>query len=113
MTINEQLIAEIISQLEDDILSYGWMIQIAQQQKPERSEAECTNAVLDSVIKLHNDAAIVVGNAHQSDGMVLINPWSEQNDELRTRMASEILKYNESDDQAYCFWVQLSVHFAR
>lgn len=109
----DELVTEITCQLEGDILYYGWMIQIARLQKPERSEIDCRNAVLDSVIKLHNGGSIVVGNAQQSDGMVQINPWPEENDALRTRMMSEIAKYNGSDDQAFCFWLQLSEHFAK
>ncbi|MEZ6094950.1 MAG: hypothetical protein R3C03_12090 [Pirellulaceae bacterium] len=109
----DKLVTEITCQLEDDVLDYAWMVQIARLQKPERSEKDWTNAVLDSVIKLHNDGSIVVGNAYQSDGMVQINPWPEENDALRKRMMSEIAKYNGSDDQAFCFWVQLSEHFAR
>lgn len=111
--MNEQLVDEITSQLEDDILYFAWMVQIARLQDPERNETECTNAVLDSVIKLHNDGTIVVGNVFQSDGMVLISPWHEKNGELRKRIESEIAKYNGSEDQAFCFWVQLTEHFTR
>ena len=113
MDIDEQLIDKITSQLEDDILYFAWIAKIARMQKPERNEADCTKAVVDSVIKLHNDGIIVVGNAYQSDGMVLINPWPEENKELRTRIESAIAKYNGSDDQNFCFWVQLAEHFAR
>ena len=108
MNIDEQLADEIESQLKDDILHFAWMSQIARLQKPSRSTTDCTNAVLDSATKLHTDRKIIVGNAHCADGLVRIVPWQEQKDELRTRMKSAINERNGSDDQAFCFWVQLA-----
>ena len=114
MPVNmDKLVAEITSQLEDDILSYGWMLQIAQLQNPESDDREFATAVVDSVIKLHNDGLIVVGETQLSNEMVLINPWQEENNALRARMISEITKYNGSVDQTFCFWIQLSEQFSR
>ena len=112
MNVEQQLLAEIESQLEDDILYFAWLVQIVRQQHPAYTESECTNTVVDVVARLHRDGTIVVGNAREIDGMILIDPWPESNRKLRDRMQSEIAKANIRD-RDFCFWIQLTTHFAR
>jgi hypothetical protein len=111
VTVYHQLATEIKDQLNDDILYFGWMVQIARLQNPDRTESDNVNAVLDSVSDLHREGKIVVGNAHNQNDMVLIEPWPETAQGLRTRMVSAI-DTSDVDDRAFCFWIQLTEHFA-
>lgn len=110
MTIDQQLVSEIQEHLEDDILNFAWILQIARTQKPNCRESNWLNSALDSVIALHSSGDIVVGNARTANGIVLIEPWSEIGQDLRTRMESEI---ETSGDREFCFWIQHTKHFVK
>lgn len=84
MTVDHQLATEIKDHLNDDILYFGWMVQNARLQNPGRTESDNVNAVLDFVSGLHRDGEIVVGNAYNQIDMVLIDPWPETAQDLRT-----------------------------
>lgn len=99
-------------QVQDDILHYAWLVQIARLQNPDGSETDWDNAVPDSVTDLHHNGTIVVGNARDADRMVLIDPWQETEEDLRSRMASAI-EETDADHRDFCFWIQLTEHFAR
>ncbi|MDH3718769.1 MAG: hypothetical protein OES79_11675 [Planctomycetota bacterium] len=111
MSADQELLAEIEAQLNDDILYFAWLFQIVRLQNPGYTEAQCIESVLDAVIHLHQNEIIVVGNAREIDEMVLIQPWPELNDELRARMESAIADSNDRD-RDFCFWIQLTKHFA-
>ena len=110
MSVDQELLAEIESQLNDDILYFAWLSQIVRLQNPEYTEAQCIESVLDAVIHLHQNEIIVVGDARESDEMVRIQPWPELNHELRARMESAITDSNDRD-RGFCFWIQLTKHF--
>ena len=74
----QQLVAEITDQLDDDILHFAWMVQISRLQNPDRPASDNIRAVIDAVAELHGQAKIVVGNAHDANGMVLIDAWTEK-----------------------------------
>lgn len=111
MNIDQQLVRELESQLQDDILYFAWLQQLVGQQNPSFADAECVDAVVDLVAKLHNDGKIVVGDARETNGMVLIDAWPESNHNLRDRIKSVITESND-DVRDFCFWIQLSAHFA-
>lgn len=110
MAVDQQLVSEIKAQLEDDILHFAWILQIARTQNPDHTKSNWLNSVLDSVTALHSSGDIVVGNARTAHGMVLIEPWSEMGQDLRTRMESEI---ETSGDREFCFWIQHVKHFIK
>jgi hypothetical protein len=107
----KQFVREIESQLQDDILNFAWLQQLVGQQNPSFTDAECVVAVVDLVAKLHNDGKIVVGDARETNGMVLIDAWPESNHNLRDRIKSVITESND-DVRDFCFWIQLSAYFA-
>jgi len=111
MTIDHELVSEIATQLTDDILYFGWLLQLARIGNPARTNVQSIEAVLDAVIQLHQTQTIVIGNAHEVDGIVPIHPWPEANQDLRKRMKKSIA---EADDRNrdFCFWIQLTRHFA-
>ncbi|MEZ6093257.1 MAG: hypothetical protein R3C03_03320 [Pirellulaceae bacterium] len=113
MDFDVQLENEVRSQLNDDILSFGWMCQIARLQNPLLSEQDSTDAVIDCLMGLHKDGLLVIGTAFQKNGMVLIDAWMQAGEELRKRMTSEIAKHIDSTDRDFCFWAQLSDDHAR
>ena len=112
MTVDHQLVTVIKDQLQDDVLNFAWMVQIARLQDTDRTESDCVNAVLDSVIHLCRDGEIVVGNARNESDMVLIEPWPETGLDLRTKMVS-VIETSGGEDRESCFWIQLTEHFAR
>ena len=110
--LDQRLFDEIKLQLEDDILSFGWLRQLANTQNSERPESECVDAVISTVLKLHSDRQIVIGNAYESDNTVLVSSWTETNDVLAAKMRSETIRLDGTDDQQFCFWIQSIVDFA-
>ena|GEM_PF-4462036 len=100
----EELAKEIQFQLNEDILSFGWMVQIARLQNPGGVDADWVNAVDDAIVLLAAGDEIVVGNTKILDGRVHIEPWPEKGQELRDRLA----RSRESAvglDRDFCFWV--------
>ena len=87
------------------------MVQIARIQSPNRVESDNIAAVIDSVVDLHSHGRIVVGHTYTANGILLIEPWPETSDVLRTRLATAIDE-SRSVDRGFCFWVQLVEHFA-
>ena len=112
MDINQQLIDEVQLQLEDDILHLAWLVQLVHQMNPSLSDLECVDTVVDLVARLHGDATIVIGNARQFNEIVLIDAWPESEHNLRDRIKSAIDESSDRD-RDFCFWIQLSKHFAR
>ena len=111
MDIDERLIEEVQSQLEGDILHFAWLVQIVHQMNPSLSDSECTDTVVALVARLHDDATIVIGNARQIDEIVLIDAWPESKHNLRDRIKSAIVDSSDRD-RDFCFWIQLTRHFA-
>ena len=111
MSVSPEVVAEIKSQLADDILHYGWLYQIVRAECPAQSDEQCVESVLDGIMLLHQSGLIVVGNAREVDGKVVVQPWQESNHELRVRLASTIAASAEMD-RDFCFWIQLKEHFA-
>jgi len=108
----QRLIDEIIDQLDDDIHHFAWMVQISRLQNPDRSDSDNIRAVIDSVMELHSQAKIVVGNARDANGIVLIDPWPEIGQELRLRIASALAE-SDGKERDFCFWIQRVEQFAR
>ncbi len=99
---------EILRQLETDILSYGWLRQLAKSDS--HGSAESRHHVLDLVSALVDDGLAVVGLARSDDNMVVIYPWSERGEALKERMAREVDNVSP-DDKDWVFWIQLSEHY--
>jgi hypothetical protein len=112
VSIDQQLATEITDQLEDDILYFGWMVQIARIQNPDRAESDNIRAVIDCVTELQSQGTIVVGNVRDAGGLLLIDRWPEKGQDLQARMATAI-EASAGDDRLFCFWIQLAEHFAR
>ena len=111
MEIDQQFVREIQSQLENDIVHFAWLAQLVHQQNPSFTNAECVAAVVDLVAHLHNDGKIVIGDARETNAIVLIDAWSESKHALRDRIKSVIAESND-DVRDFCFWIQLAAHFA-
>jgi hypothetical protein len=112
MDIQRQaIISEILRQLNDDVLYCAWLCQIVRLQNPTFTDQSCLGAVLDAVLALHQEGKIVVGDALELQGRVCIQPWSDENAELRIRLQSA-LSQSEDQDSAFAFWIQLRQHFS-
>jgi len=111
MSTEWALVTEIEMQLDDDLLYFGWLLQIVQTQNPDSTELERIASVLDAVMYLHQRKTVVVGDAIQTAGMVCIRPWPESDERLRAKLE---LTINDASagDRNFCFWIQLARHFA-
>lgn len=102
----EELAQEIRFQLNGDILSFGWIVQIARLQSPGGVEVDWVSAVYDAIGLLASGGEIVVGNASNLDGRVHIESWPEKGQELRDRLVRSTESAVELD-RDFCFWVGL------
>ena len=109
MKTNPDILAEIESQLQDDILHFGWLCQIARDHCPSFTDSEIVGCVTAAVTQLAKDRAIVVGDAAESNGMVQIRPWTIPPEKLSARLTETI---TDSQDREFCFWIQLTKHYA-
>ena len=109
MNIDAEVLTEIKVQLQDDILYFGWLCQLVRLIKPQPIDTEYVGTVVEAVIQLHQAGTIIIGNAREVDGVVLIEPWPERDKELRARVEWEIENANERD-RDFCFWIQLADH---
>ena len=108
MSPSTDILAEIESQLQDDILHFGWLCQIAKDHCPSFTDSEIVDYVSAAVTHLAKDRVIVVGDAAESNGMVLIQPWPIRPEELPARISEA----TSSSDREFCFWIQLTKHYA-
>lgn len=105
----QEIISEILRQLSDDVLYCGWLCQIVRLQNPTFTDQSCLDTALEAVLALHKERKIVVGDARELEGLVCIQPWSEENDELRIRLHLA-LSNSKDRDPAFAFWIQLRSH---
>ena len=109
MSRSPDILAEIKSQLQDDILHFGWLCQIARDLYPSFTDSEIVGCVTAAVTHLAKDRAIVVGDATESDGVVQIQPWTIEQEKLPARLTETV---TGSKDREFCFWIQLTKHYA-
>ncbi len=112
MRVDQELVHEIEKQLRHDILHFGWIRHIASLQHPDYDAARCVEFVTDAVVYLHEKQVIVIGDAHETDGVVLIRPWRESESALRRKIQSAVSE-SSPKDRDFCFWIQMTTHFAR
>ena len=109
MSPSRDILAEIESQLQDDILHFGWLCQVTRDLCPSFTDLEIVDSVTAAVTHLANDRVIVVGGAAESNGIVQIQPWIIPQEKLPARLTETI---TGSKDREFCFWIQLTKHYA-
>ncbi len=110
MDIDQQIEAEIESQLGDDVLFFAWLAQLVRLQIPLLAEEDCIDMVVKLVTEMHGSGTIVVGSAQETDGVVLIDPWPESKRDLSERIRNAIAG-SDHRDRDFCFWIQSTKHF--
>lgn len=101
-----------VSQLEGDILSFGWLRQMAELDFGYPAGAESVRAVFDVVQALVESGVSVVGNARNDGERVVIQPWPERNEALRMKLTRTV-DAASSEDRDWVFWIQLVKHYNR
>ena len=96
--------AEVLSQLEGDILSFGWLRQLA---APDLKE----EAVFDAAVTLVDSGLVVIGDAKAERGMVIIEKWRETGSDMKNKMRHRVDSASDMD-RDFCFWLQLAKHHA-
>jgi hypothetical protein len=109
MSPSPDILAEIKSQLQADILHFGWLRQIARDLCPSFTDSQIEDCVAAAVTHLAKDRVIVVGDAAEVDGIVQIQPWTVPQEKLAARLTETI---TGSKDRELCFWIQLTKHYA-
>lgn len=124
MPPSPELMAEIQDQLQDDILSFEWLAQVARLEFPNQSERKNVAAVMEAVTRLHEQGLIIVGEAKVVDEICLIEPWPESGQALSDRLESVTapwpepaaameLETAEAEKLRFCFWIQWKKHADR
>jgi hypothetical protein len=108
MCIDPDINAEIASQLNHDILYFGWLCQIVRDLRPSFTEYQIVECVLAAIAHLVDDQSIVIGDAKEINGTVQIEPWHTPITELHGKMTEKIAC---SRDRDFCFWIQLKRHY--
>lgn len=108
MSPSPDLLADIESQLQDDILHFGWLCQIARDHCPSFTDSQIVDSVAAAVTHLAKERVIVVGDVAESNGIVQIQPWTSPQEKLPARLTETI---TGSKDREFCFWIQLTKHY--
>ncbi len=109
MVSRDTLRDEVIRQLEGDILSFGWLRQMAELEFGHPAGNASRIAVFDLVSALVDSGVAVVGDAKNDGKMVLVYPWCELGEALKERMRGAV-DAASSEDQDWVFCLQLSAH---
>jgi len=107
MATNSKLIEEIRNQLQHDILSYGWLRQIARQYHPLGTSTEISALVRDAVQDLASKGDINLGIAKEMNDRAVIVPWSVEMKESLAKLEETISATNPEEDaeDGYAFWI--------
>lgn len=100
---------EVLNHLDDDILSFGWLRQMAERDFGYPIAAS-RRAVIEMVFDLVQARIAVVGSAQSRGGMVIIQPWSEKGEALIEKMNQE-LDAVPPEECDWVFWLQLLEHY--
>ena len=100
---------EVIRQLGGDILSFGWLCQMAELEFGHRAGTDSRNAVFDLICTLVDSGVALVGDAKNNGKVVLIYPWCERGEALKEKMTRTVDDVSP-EDRAWAFWVQLLAH---
>jgi hypothetical protein len=98
--------------LEGDVLSYGWLRQMAELNFGSLAGSERDRMVFDLVCDLIEAGVAVVGDAQNDGKMLLIHPWPERSAPLRERLERAVAEASPGD-QDWAFWLQLTEHYGR
>ena len=104
MSALQKFEAEILSELEGDILSFGWLRQMA---APDLKE----EAVFDAAVELVDSGTVVIGDAKSEGGIVIIEKWRETGSDMKKKMRDRVDSASDMD-RDFCFWLQLAKHHA-
>ncbi len=102
---------EVLRQLKTDILSFGWLSQIAEREF-HYTASESKHYVFEVVSALADTGVAVIGAARIDGEIVLIDPWTESGAALKERMAHEV-DAAPPGDKEWAFWLQLAEHYNR
>jgi acyl carrier protein len=72
-----RLKAEIAKQLEGDILSYGWLLQITTQVLPDEPFEVRSVMLIDALAALVNELGVTIGPTTLLNGKVHITNWGQ------------------------------------
>ncbi|MEZ5304271.1 MAG: hypothetical protein R3F11_27060 [Verrucomicrobiales bacterium] len=100
---------EILRHLEDDILSFGWLAQLAAEMLPDFTPLESADLLFDLLQQMVDERVVVIGSAELMEEIVMIEPWEETGAPLGARMRAET--EDATPDREFCFWIQLRRHF--
>lgn len=109
MSIDEDLVADILHQLQNDILHFGWMVNMVKRHQPDFTEQQAIDKLLQVVVQMHADGQIVVGQSNSKDGVMVIDAWPEKGQQLLERLVETIGQY-EDLARDFCFWIEDAKH---
>ena len=105
-----RLAEEVESQLQNDILSYSWLVGITATTFPELEFDERADLLVRSLDVLLKKLKINIGPTKSVDSVLHVESWAEAHDD-RIRLLREFIKKHgaPSRESDFLFWVGLPV----
>lgn len=104
--IQDDLYDNIRAQLNDDILSYEWLLAVAKHHFPEEEGGVRQKRVLKSVKRLIDGDVVIVGTGGPASTIV---PWEGNRNELWDRVSHLVseIGFPKTEEHRFCFWIGL------
>jgi hypothetical protein len=96
---------EIRTQLEDDILEYGWIAQIARDYFPEFDDQQLAEEICSAIRDLLETRYAVIGDAVAKNGLIEIREWPGSIDEKLSRVKAVIGELGLYPEMSHGFWL--------
>lgn len=104
MATNE-LIDELRTELEGDLIDYSWIIGTVKEFFPADPEVPITAVAYDAVVSLLNEGVVEIGDAHEVNGRVEFSSWSGSLEERKQRLEQVIGRLGTSPEMGEGFWL--------
>jgi hypothetical protein len=114
----KELIDELQSQLESDLLSYGWILQIARECGASEENRPITEIVYDAVTTLLTEGLAEIGDTRAESnsatddvfgGTTEFEAWPGSIEDQKSRLRQEINRWGENPSLGDGFWLARSL----
>jgi hypothetical protein len=100
-----ELIKELQLQLDEDLLQYAWILQVARDCGADQENLPITEVVYNSVAKLLDDGLAEVGDTRLGDGIVEFDAWSGTLEERKLQLRRLIEHFGTDPGLGEGFWL--------
>jgi hypothetical protein len=106
-TVVDNITQDILSQLRNDELYYGWIRQIVRTHATNESLEEADRLFIHSVLGLLSADKVELGNYMDRDGVKAYVPWQGDLNAIEARLRTEVSIHGESPEPPWgVFWMR-------